>query len=714
MRLKSLAILAIVLFLSCSAAIDIPYEQARDALKQAYFLRDFEDGIFQGEKFVNTFPDSLELKAWFELNRLAAYFHIVEDVLETGKTMTRTSPENPWGYFLIIEAYSYLPRMVLGYPGAKYNFRREALSAGKKMITLAPDHPDIIWMYAKALSVTGKFAEADQFIDENLDKSDKPAELITLKGEMAKSQVGWQNPDLQKQQQADSLFQEAIKLDSTCINAYYGLNNYKPEDLETIKKARRFSPYSFELFMAYSQIIQQQKDLSKEKKAKSLEDVIEPLLSKRGNYPYTLYSIASAYSKRGLAMPEKEKHYHELIQKNYPHSVAAEWVKVSRIRAYSRKMYEDKVENYRQSPEYRKMLTDYLDSPNNTIKPLIIETNYDLFESYQCDSTISDKKLLDVAQKLSESFFGPRHRKYYARAANVLTDKTTYFTEAEQIAQTGLDRCRSYVRRQFPDEMSEEEFLKNCGCYLIELYDALGWAQLKANKKEEAEKNLQYAHELNSKDVNNLLHLGKLAEANEDYEKAKSYYADGIKLEPPGENPNEAALKGLCLRVDGNTGFLDQQYQLKAEKRKKEVLSSRLKPAKAASEFNLKALDKRTVSLKDLRGKIAVINTWGIWCGWCVKELPEFQLLHEKYKDDPEVSILTINNDKNPEDVPAWMEKQKYDFTVLLDDGYVKKAGVSSFPTTWFLDKTGNIAYLKEGYTKKLLDEFSWRIESLR
>ena len=97
-----------------------------------------------------------------------------------------------------------------------------------------------------------------------------------------------------------------------------------------------------------------------------------------------------------------------------------------------------------------------------------------------------------------------------------------------------------------------------------------------------------------------------------------------------------------------------------------------------------------------------------------MKEMPEFQNLYEHYKDDPDVEILTINNDLNPESVPPWMEKKGYTFPVLLDDGYVNKAGIQGFPTTWFLNREGQIAFLKLGWTKELEEEFSWRIEALR
>jgi hypothetical protein len=81
---------------------------------------------------------------------------------------------------------------------------------------------------------------------------------------------------------------------------------------------------------------------------------------------------------------------------------------------------------------------------------------------------------------------------------------------------------------------------------------------------------------------------------------------------------------------------------------------------------------------------------------------------------DPDVAILTIDNDDNPDEVPPWMKQKGYTFPVLLDDGYVAKAGVTAFPTTWFIDRDGRKVFVKTGWSEKLLEEFGWRIEAVR
>jgi thiol-disulfide isomerase/thioredoxin len=41
--------------------------------------------------------------------------------------------------------------------------------------------------------------------------------------------------------------------------------------------------------------------------------------------------------------------------------------------------------------------------------------------------------------------------------------------------------------------------------------------------------------------------------------------------------------------------------------------------------------------------KVTVINFWATWCGPCVKEMPYFEALGEKYKGQLEVSFISVD-----------------------------------------------------------------------
>lgn len=59
------------------------------------------------------------------------------------------------------------------------------------------------------------------------------------------------------------------------------------------------------------------------------------------------------------------------------------------------------------------------------------------------------------------------------------------------------------------------------------------------------------------------------------------------------------------------------------------------------------------------------------------------------------------------------MEKRGYDFTVLWSAGYNRKVNVRGFPTTWVVDREGNIAFEILGGGDRFGQEYGWRIEAL-
>lgn len=86
-----------------------------------------------------------------------------------------------------------------------------------------------------------------------------------------------------------------------------------------------------------------------------------------------------------------------------------------------------------------------------------------------------------------------------------------------------------------------------------------------------------------------------------------------------------------------------------------------------APSFALKAIDGKTYSLEQLRGKYLVIHFAATWCPFCNAEAPYLQELSKNYRDKGvEVFIVDVKEDK------ALVEKSfarfNFSFPVLLDE----------------------------------------------
>ena len=109
-------------------------------------------------------------------------------------------------------------------------------------------------------------------------------------------------------------------------------------------------------------------------------------------------------------------------------------------------------------------------------------------------------------------------------------------------------------------------------------------------------------------------------------------------------------------------------------------------------EAKLLSTAGRSVDLDDFRGKIVFLNFWTTWCPTCITEMPSMEKLHRKLLGK-NFAMVTVNIRESASQVKNFFEKYKLTFTALLDTtGEVSTDfGIRSIPTTFILDKSGQI-----------------------
>jgi peroxiredoxin len=114
--------------------------------------------------------------------------------------------------------------------------------------------------------------------------------------------------------------------------------------------------------------------------------------------------------------------------------------------------------------------------------------------------------------------------------------------------------------------------------------------------------------------------------------------------------------------------------------------------ARQDANFTLQDLQGDSWTLKDLRGKVALVNFWATWCPPCRKEMPDLEALGKRFKDQGLV-ILAISDEDAAKVKPFIAEKQ-FTFPVLLDLGRKvnKLFDVEGIPKTFIYDREGRLA----------------------
>ena len=116
------------------------------------------------------------------------------------------------------------------------------------------------------------------------------------------------------------------------------------------------------------------------------------------------------------------------------------------------------------------------------------------------------------------------------------------------------------------------------------------------------------------------------------------------------------------------------------------------KAGSTAPNFTLTDQDGVSHTLSDYRGKLVILDWWGMWCGPCVAGLPKVQKLHEQYQNDSDVIVLAMNVMDDNKKLNAWWEDKGYTFPTLHDaDELSQKHGIMGFPTTTVIGPDGTV-----------------------
>jgi peroxiredoxin len=133
--------------------------------------------------------------------------------------------------------------------------------------------------------------------------------------------------------------------------------------------------------------------------------------------------------------------------------------------------------------------------------------------------------------------------------------------------------------------------------------------------------------------------------------------------------------------------------------------SATVQPAgerKPAPEFALQDSSGKTVSLKDYRGKVVLLDFWATWCHGCKQEIPWFAEFQRKYGAKG-LTVVGVSLDGDGwKVVKPFLQNADVPYRIVLgNDDTAKLYGIQNMPDTFLIDRRGRIAAAYAGMVDK-------------
>ena len=131
-----------------------------------------------------------------------------------------------------------------------------------------------------------------------------------------------------------------------------------------------------------------------------------------------------------------------------------------------------------------------------------------------------------------------------------------------------------------------------------------------------------------------------------------------------------------------------------------------------APEFSAALKTGEKVSLKQLQGKMVLLDFWGAWCGPCRASLPSLKRLAEQL--DPAKAVVISIDERDPRETWAeFVEKNAMNWPQIYDGNgaLAESFGVDSAPHYFLLDQEGAILAKYDGWSSNREDELRRKME---
>ncbi|MEW6104282.1 MAG: TlpA disulfide reductase family protein [bacterium] len=121
-----------------------------------------------------------------------------------------------------------------------------------------------------------------------------------------------------------------------------------------------------------------------------------------------------------------------------------------------------------------------------------------------------------------------------------------------------------------------------------------------------------------------------------------------------------------------------------------------------APDFTLPAINDNNLTLSSLKGKVIILDFWATWCPPCRAEIPDFIELQNEYEGKLAIVGVCLDGGNTPS-VKKFVEEMKINYPIVMGNDRIVQdyGGIRGIPTTFIIDKNGDIKETIVGYRLK-------------
>ncbi|MFA7289447.1 MAG: TlpA disulfide reductase family protein [Melioribacteraceae bacterium] len=134
-----------------------------------------------------------------------------------------------------------------------------------------------------------------------------------------------------------------------------------------------------------------------------------------------------------------------------------------------------------------------------------------------------------------------------------------------------------------------------------------------------------------------------------------------------------------------------------------------IRPGNDAIDIKVVNINGRDYSLKDFKNKVVCIDVWASWCTACLKEMPYFEKLADKYKNH-NIAFIAISVDDTEEVWKKLLKERNVNGLQLWAKGghqsdFFKDYQLNDLPVYIVIDKNGKIVKSRASRPSERLEE---------